>query len=1494
MEKRYKIVLTGNRVYKEIELTPEKAQVKVGTGLDCDIRLRKELFFAPVALRFTQENGDWTAYCEDPLYLSAGDVRKLLTKPLRHGDTLAVKYQESDITVFTLQFWIDFDQGEHYARRIDLAGAGRVSIGFAPGNDIMLKSEYVQNDAVCLSRRGDGYVIEVQRMAYGVFCNGKLAHTGDLLRERDFLYIADFFFYYQNGALWTQIRPGLFIDRLHYTDALPQAEYPKFHRNTRIKTALCTEKIEILDPPPIPQKPKNNLFTRLLPSLGMLLASGVMAFFGGAMIIMSAISGVMAVVTSVLSIREGKKEYQQKVAERQEKYSAYIERKRGQIEQCRLQELQELEEIYTSPQEEIERYAAFSSALFDRTPEDADFLCLCLGCGDVASQREIDYKKQERLEIEDDLQALPEQLYKEYQCVHDAPIICDCKKINALGIVGTLDCRFGLLRNLVLDLAARQYDTDLKLFFIAESCHAPQVQWLRYLPHAYNDTLGIWNIACSGEGKSQLFEYLYKELTARAQTKAVSPHFVVFLYDECGFQSHPIAKFVAQAKELGVTFVFFADTAARIPQGCGDLITLGDGQHAVLHDTEDKQAQLPFRYRAVPQDQAEKIVQMLAPVYTEEVSLEGTLTKNISLFSLLHILSVEDIDLEKNWGTSHVYQSMAAPIGVSKTGVVTLDLHDKAHGPHGLVAGTTGSGKSEILQTYILSMATLFHPYEVGFVIIDFKGGGMVNQFKGLPHLLGAITNIDGNAINRSLKSIKAELQKRQRLFAEADVNHIDKYIRKYKAGQVKSPLPHLVIIVDEFAELKAEQPEFMKELISAARIGRSLGVHLILATQKPSGQVNEQIWSNSRFKLCLKVQSQSDSNEVLRSPLAAEIKEPGRAYLQVGNNEIFELFQSAYSGAPECTDDTNVREFTIYQLTEQGKRVPVYTQKKQRTEGSVTQLDAIVRYVTDHCTQINLPKLPDICLPELPEVIAFHGSKVKSGVGVSVGMYDAPEMQYQGEVCLKFMQSNAIVIGAPQTGKTNLLQTIVRAVASQYTPKEAVIYIADFGSMVLQNFDSLHHVGGVVCANDPEKVKNLFKLLSNEVQRRKQLLADAGVSSFASYLESGRKDLPQIILLIDNIGLLRELYLMDTDPLLPICREGLSVGISVIATNGQTTGIGYKYLSNFDVKIAFQCNDTADYTTLFGNSKLQPYNIPGRCMICMDKEVLESQIYRAFEGEKEFQRVAELETFVTQSNAQNQSARAKRIPTIPEILSAQYIAAEYGAGPQGTWTFGVDYNSVTPVRLAFAKTATLGVVCPREDENRNILNGLFQSLWAEEAEVYIADDISGELAAYQAHVKEYRKLAPQYLELVQHLVDEMASRYERVMSEGDACLQKMPQVALVANGAAFVETISGDRKALEMFKLLIGKYRIVHFCFVLTGIENAKVPIMGAEVLKAVKENGTLIVAESLQNLKVLDVGLSASRQFKGERKKDDVFFFSNNKVQRVRIIHFAQPVQV
>ena len=1128
---RYRVTLSSNTVYKEIELASDMQQVKVGTGVDCDIRLRKELFFGQIELVFARNGDDWAVSCSDNMYLTVGDIRKLMTKKLVHGDVLEIKYQESDNLVFTMEFLIDFDDGKKkYERAIDVSGVNSLNIGTAQSCNIAIGGQYVKNDMLVLNRKTDGFVVNIQNTTYGVYINGKKAKSGDVVKNSDFFSVSDYFFYYKSDVIRTEIRNDMRINSLTYQDNPANPVYPMFKRNTRVKVALNDEKIEILDPPAKPQKPKNNVISRLLPSIVMVVAGIAMSFVSPFMLISSG----LGVVTAIIGLIQGNQDFKKDAAARIEKYNNYIANKRRDIEACRTEEQKTLEEIYIPQQVEQTRFDSFSSDLFDRTKDDEDFLCVRLGSGDVEAKREINYKKQEKLEIEDDLQELPEKLFNEYKNVHGAPIVCDLKVANAIGVIGSETFRFEMMKNIVIDIAARQYFSDVSMFFVAEKEHSNKIHWLRMLPHAYNADICIRNIICDDESKNIIFEYLYKELTVREQQKSFDKQLIVFLYDEYGFQIHPLSKFVDKASDIGVIFVFFGKTKADVSIGCKFLIEEQEKQTALLVDTDDRATATAFSYPVITDAQAVSIVDLLAPVYTEEISLESTLTKNISMFELLNIIAVDDIDLKSRWAKSQVYKSMSAPIGVSKTGIVALDLHDKAHGPHGLVAGTTGSGKSEILQTYILAMTTLFHPYEVGFVIIDFKGGGMVNQFRELPHLLGAITNIDGKAINRSLKSIKAELQKRQRLFADADVNHIDKYIKKYKAGEVSTPLPHLIIIVDEFAELKAEQPEFMKELISAARIGRSLGVHLILATQKPSGQVNEQIWSNSRFKLCLKVQSQEDSNEVLKSPLAAEIKEPGRAYLQVGNNEIFELFQSAYSGASEKADDSNIKEFTIYNLNTSGRRVPVFQQKKQKNgENSSTQLDSIVKYVADYCHAINLPKLPDICLPALSENIAFPATDSvtpkSNNVVVELGIYDDPDNQYQGTYSVDLTNENLMIIGSAQSGKTNLLQNIIRSISSKYSPDEVNIYIIDFASMVLKTFEPLNHVGGVVTSSEDEKLKNLMKLLFTEIETRKEKLLSVGVSSFSAYKEAGMIDLPQIVLLIDNITALKELYFKRT-----------------------------------------------------------------------------------------------------------------------------------------------------------------------------------------------------------------------------------------------------------------------------------------------------------------------------------------------------------------------------
>ncbi len=1495
MANRYKITLSNTHIYKEIELAPDAQQVKVGTGVDCDIRLRKELFFGQIELLLVKNGESWTVHCSDNVYLSVGDIRKLMTKTLNHGDSLEVKYQESDNLVFSIDFLIDFDDGKtRYERMIDISGVTSLSIGSDASNSIVLGSSFVKGESVQLNKKDNAFVISIKHSNYGVYINGKKAQNNDLIKDGDFLTISDFFFYFKNGKVYTQIRSDMGVNSLNYADHPNNNSYPKFNRNTRVKTVVCDDKIEILDPPAKPQKPKGNLLSRLLPSLIMVVAGLAMSMISPFMLISSGIG----VVTAIIGLIQGKKDFKTDSEQRLQKYNAYITNKRGEIQQSREQEHKELEEIYISQNVEQARFNSFSSDLFDRSPEDEDFLCVRLGSGDVEAKREVDYKKQEKLEVEDDLQLLPEQICNEYKNVHNAPIVCDFKEINAMGVVGAPGFRFEFLKNIVIDIAARHYFSDVQMIFVAEKANKDQIQWLRMLPHVYNDVIGTRNIVCDDESKNIVFEYLYKELTIREQNKKHENNIVIFFYDEYGFKSHPISKFIEKAKDLGVTFVFFGNTIADIPQGCGYIAEISDRENAILINAENKSESARFTYPIIATAQAESIVNLLAPVYTEEISLEGTLTKNITMFELLNILAVDDIDLKSRWAQSQVFKSMAAPLGVSKTGVVTLDLHDKAHGPHGLVAGTTGSGKSEILQTYILAMTTLFHPYEVAFVIIDFKGGGMVNQFKELPHLLGAITNIDGKEINRSLKSIKAELQKRQRLFAEADVNHIDKYIRKFKAGEVSTPLPHLIIIVDEFAELKAEQPEFMKELISAARIGRSLGVHLILATQKPSGQVNEQIWSNSRFKLCLKVQSQEDSNEVIKSPLAAEIKEPGRAYLQVGNNEIFELFQSAYSGASEKTDDSNVKEFTIYNLTESGRRVPVFAQKKQKSgEGSATQLDAIVQYVTDYCNSINLAKLPDICLPSLGRVIDFPkdvSETGKTGVVAEVGIFDDPDNQYQGQYTVDLTNENVMIIGSSQSGKTNLLQNIIRSLSTKYTPDEVHLYIIDFASMVLKTFEGLNHVGGVVTSSEDEKLKNLMKLLFTEIETRKEKLLSVGVSSFSAYKEAGKTDLPQIVLLIDNLTALKELYFQDDDELLNICREGLSVGISVVIANSQTSGIGYKYLSNFSCRIAMFCNDSGEYATLFDHCSERIEDIHGRCIIDIDKTHLECQTYLAFEGEKEIDRVTAIKEYIQACNEKNDKMMANIIPVIPEVLNSSFVISNYGNFMRSNHTLavGLDYATVNPFVFDFRALGTLAVSGREGSGKHNFMKymvRMLETVHPGTSEVYIVDGISRKLSALKecANVKTYEFMPDKATSLLVELEGRLKERYDLLANDAAVDIFKENLILIVLNSYDALEAISNDATALAAYKNITGKYKNLNVAIILGGIENNNIPYSAPEVVKKARDAKHFMFFEDMGNMKILDMPLATIRAFKKPIELGDAYYIKDNECAKIKTVH-------
>jgi len=535
---------------------------------------------------------------------------------------------------------------------------------------------------------------------------------------------------------------------------------------------------------------------------------------------------------------------------------------------------------------------------------------------------------------------------------------------------------------------------------------------------------------------------------------------------------------------------------------------------------KQKAVNIPFQLDKHTLDYNERFARMLRTL-DHQVGMTNSIPNSVSFLELFKAREIGELDIVQRWQSNESAKSLAVPIGLKgKEDIVELNLHEKAHGPHGLLAGTTGSGKSEFLQTYILSLAVNFHPHEVAFLLIDYKGGGMAQPFKNMPHLLGTITNIEGskNFSTRALASIKSELKRRQRLFDRYEVNHINDYTDLYKQGMAEEPLPHLFLISDEFAELKSEEPEFIRELVSAARIGRSLGVHLILATQKPGGVIDDQIWSNARFKVALKVQDAADSKEILKNADAASITVTGRGYLQVGNNEVYELFQSAWSGAPYM-EDTYGAEDEVAIVTDLGL-IPLSDVSTQQTSSkqAEAEIDVVVQKIEKTQQELAIKKLNSPWLPPLKErLLRSEYTEKRDGV-FPIGLIDEPEKQSQTVYNYQLMDDGNIgIFGSSGYGKSFTVMMLLLSLAERQSPEQLHYYIFDFGNGTLLPLRQLPHTADYFLMDQMRKIEKFMTIIKQEIARRKQLFQQREVSNIKMYNALSSEELPLIFITIDN-----------------------------------------------------------------------------------------------------------------------------------------------------------------------------------------------------------------------------------------------------------------------------------------------------------------------------------------------------------------------------------------
>lgn len=1051
-------------------------------------------------------------------------------------------------------------------------------------------------------------------------------------------------------------------------------EYPYYKRSPRVIYTIEHEKIEIKTPPQKKVMSKDGILQLIVPTLTTLAFTILMGVVlkRGAYVYMSAGMTIITTIFSVKNFISQKKENKEQNAAREKMYSEYLLGIRKDIRKKRSKEREALQYQAPTVKQLDEMIQNYSSRLYERTPLDGDFMTVNLGYYKGSSNIKVAYEK-ENLEVEkDSLVEEAKRIVKDYGKINHIPVSIDLKRAH-LGLVGSKKNIHEQLKCLIMQMTFFQSYHDLQIILIHNEIHKEEFSYLRWYPHLRIQSLNIVGDIYNEQVRDQILGSVQQILKERKQKQeeehqetVFTPHLLFIIDEPKLILNHAIMEYLQSASgELGFSLIYTTDQHANLPENIKTVCMIENANDGRLLLEEGRRINLAFQMDHTRQVDMEQSARTLSAIIHEQ-GISSKIPESITFFEMYHIEHPEELQVRERWKKNQSHKSLAVPLGVrAEEDYVELNLHEKAHGPHGLVAGTTGSGKSEIVQSYILSLAVNFHPYEVGFLLIDYKGGGMANLFTRLPHLLGTITNLDKAESMRAMASINSELNRRQELFLQNNVNHINGYNKLFKLGKVEEPLPHLFLISDEFAELKKEQPEFMDELISTARIGRSLGIHLILATQKPSGVVDDQIWTNSKFKLCLKVQDAGDSKEMLKTPDAANITQAGRAYLQVGNNEIYELFQSAWSGAVYGGEQTEEEkeDDRVYLINHLGQGELInqdLSGPQESNQIKETQLDVIVKHLEQIYKEENVIPVRKPWLPSLPAPMCSpHTSEVKDSnfwrqpdYTLGIGMVDIPEEQKQEEYVVDFIKNGHLLyMASGGYGKTMFLTNIAVGLSMKNSVKNLNFYILDLGNSALIPLKGLPHVADYMGLDDTEKMEKFQKYILDEIMTRKRLFAKAMVQNIYVYNESQKEKLKVIVILLDNFETVKELGDALESFIQKVARDGASLGIYLVVTMSRVNSMRSSIQNNFKEKIAgFNFDESENRSFIGRSSHTVPEDKKGRALVKRDN-VNVMQLYTPVPCENELSYNESLKTLICEIADNSTEERAKGIPTLPEEL---------------------------------------------------------------------------------------------------------------------------------------------------------------------------------------------------------------------------------------------------
>jgi DNA segregation ATPase FtsK/SpoIIIE, S-DNA-T family len=772
------------------------------------------------------------------------------------------------------------------------------------------------------------------------------------------------------------------------------------------------------------------------------------------------------------------------------------------------------------------------------------------------------------------------------------PVTLDLARYS-VGLAAPAAAAAASARWLLGQLAAQHSPADLELAILAVPERAADWTWLRWLPHFRG-----WAASAPDEIR-QLLTELTAEVERRRSTQRQQPGWagrrIVLLVDvaESAAELSGLSAIVGEAHAVGMSALCLAGTRTALPGGCATVCT-ASGETGSHWQTSCAIGPVAAAVAdRVSPAWAEDLARSLAPYVDADAAGDDALPPACRLVDVLDLMPINADTLRARWlGAAPGAQTR---IGVGVDGPVAVDLVND--GPHTLIAGTTGSGKSELLQTLVAGLATSHPPTDVAFVLIDYKGGAAFGACAGLPHVTGLVTDLDAHLTRRALRSLEAELVRREQRFAEAGVSDLAGY---RAAGEVE-PIARLVIVVDEFGALAEELPAFVTGLVGIAQRGRSLGVHLVLATQRPGGVVSPEIRANCALRIALRMTDPAESVDVLRTDHAAVLdpRRPGRAYLDRGRG--VELMQVARVSST-LRDNEPVRVVPLGPW----RRLP--PERSPGGEGH-TDLTLLCAAARQAALDARLPPPRRPWLPPLPA--ALPGSALPSATAheCPIGLADLPDRQDQASATLNLSAGGTVLFtGGAQSGRTTALLSVVLTAASGLSPLELHVYGIDFAGGSLDWLRALPHTG-TVADHDPATAAALVGALERSLDLRQRELAASGFGSAGEARTAGEQR-ACVLMVIDGWDALSRAFDehdhgASVEGLMGILRGARRTGVTVLIAGERATLVP-RLTSLIGERYVLRLTDPADYAAAGVATKLVPAVLaPGHAVrVCDGVEV--------------------------------------------------------------------------------------------------------------------------------------------------------------------------------------------------------------------------------------------------------------------------------------------------